>query len=261
MKNIRRRVYDALNVLLAMNIITKNKKDIRWIGLPASASQEITRLEEEKARREASIKNKMEALQDMIMQIVAYKNLVEKNRKHEQYVCVLCKYQIKTVWILQWTRPSGPRFSSSSSVFDYQYRQRVSHSFICVWRNIFQSKCGVQCFMWQIRVPFFFRQALWNSRRFWSFKKYVKCFRKLKSAGEILEMKMACGLDTGTSTEEDVKKAKEFLPELHQHYIDEIVEGKRLLIVEATSGLFQDTNVPNTKKKNDENKHWTPNWV
>merc|ERR1712080_785279 len=33
-KNIRRRVYDALNVLMAMNIISKEKKEIRWLGLP-----------------------------------------------------------------------------------------------------------------------------------------------------------------------------------------------------------------------------------
>jgi hypothetical protein len=33
-KNIRRRVYDALNVLMAMGIITKNKKTITWVGLP-----------------------------------------------------------------------------------------------------------------------------------------------------------------------------------------------------------------------------------
>ena len=31
-KNIRRRVYDALNVLMAMNIISKEKKEIRWLG-------------------------------------------------------------------------------------------------------------------------------------------------------------------------------------------------------------------------------------
>uniref|UniRef100_A0A803Y3X0 E2F/DP family winged-helix DNA-binding domain-containing protein n=1 Tax=Meleagris gallopavo TaxID=9103 RepID=A0A803Y3X0_MELGA len=31
-KNIRRRVYDALNVLMAMNIISKEKKEIRWIA-------------------------------------------------------------------------------------------------------------------------------------------------------------------------------------------------------------------------------------
>lgn len=40
-KNIRRRVYDALNVLMAMNIISKEKKEIRWIGLPSSSIQVI----------------------------------------------------------------------------------------------------------------------------------------------------------------------------------------------------------------------------
>jgi transcription factor Dp-1 len=31
-KNIRRRAYDALNVLTAMDIISKDKKHIRWKG-------------------------------------------------------------------------------------------------------------------------------------------------------------------------------------------------------------------------------------
>ncbi|KAI8381172.1 uncharacterized protein BYT42DRAFT_494046 [Radiomyces spectabilis] len=34
-KNIRRRVYDALNVLMAMGIIAKDKKEIKWLGVPA----------------------------------------------------------------------------------------------------------------------------------------------------------------------------------------------------------------------------------
>ena len=36
-KNIRRRVYDALNVLMAMDIIGKENKDIFWRGLPSAA--------------------------------------------------------------------------------------------------------------------------------------------------------------------------------------------------------------------------------
>ncbi len=44
-KNIRRRVYDALNVLMAMNIISKEKKEIRWIGLPTNSAQECRNLE------------------------------------------------------------------------------------------------------------------------------------------------------------------------------------------------------------------------
>lgn len=101
MKNIRRRVYDALNVLLAMNIIEKNKKDIHWVGLPTSSAQEMKRLEEDKVnewtnlnnnegiaqvRRMERIKEKSETLQEMIMQLVAYKTLVDKNREIERLV-------------------------------------------------------------------------------------------------------------------------------------------------------------------------------
>ncbi|EFN59258.1 hypothetical protein CHLNCDRAFT_15459, partial [Chlorella variabilis] len=34
-KNIRRRVYDALNVLEAIGMINKNKKAIQWKGWPS----------------------------------------------------------------------------------------------------------------------------------------------------------------------------------------------------------------------------------
>jgi hypothetical protein len=41
-KNIRRRIYDALNVLMAINIITKDKKEIVWRGLEAPSKPEAT---------------------------------------------------------------------------------------------------------------------------------------------------------------------------------------------------------------------------
>ncbi|XP_039015691.1 transcription factor-like protein DPB isoform X2 [Hibiscus syriacus] len=40
-KNIRRRVYDALNVLMAMDIISKDKKEIQWKGLPRTGLNDI----------------------------------------------------------------------------------------------------------------------------------------------------------------------------------------------------------------------------
>ena len=43
-KNIRRRVYDALNVLMAMEIITRDKKEIQWKGLPSTNIKEIEEL-------------------------------------------------------------------------------------------------------------------------------------------------------------------------------------------------------------------------
>ncbi|CAN4118394.1 unnamed protein product [Withania somnifera] len=43
-KNIRRRVYDALNVLMAMDIISKDKKEIQWKGLPRTDANDIEEL-------------------------------------------------------------------------------------------------------------------------------------------------------------------------------------------------------------------------
>ena len=43
-KNIRRRVYDALNVLMAMEIISRDKKEIRWNGMPSTTLEELAAL-------------------------------------------------------------------------------------------------------------------------------------------------------------------------------------------------------------------------
>lgn len=83
-KNIRRRVYDALNVLMAMNIISKEKKEIRWLGLPTNSVQEATSLETEKAKRIDRIKAKTEQLQDLMLQQIAFKKLVERNKEAEK---------------------------------------------------------------------------------------------------------------------------------------------------------------------------------
>ncbi|XP_039616218.1 transcription factor Dp-2-like isoform X2 [Polypterus senegalus] len=83
-KNIRRRVYDALNVLMAMNIISKEKKEIKWIGLPTNSAQECQNLELEKQRRIERIKQKRAQLQELILQQIAFKNLVQRNQQTEE---------------------------------------------------------------------------------------------------------------------------------------------------------------------------------
>lgn len=82
-KNIRRRVYDALNVLMALDIITKNKKDITWKGLPSGSIQNSVYLVQEKENRLNSVKRKLLALQEIIMQEVAIKQLVKRNQDTE----------------------------------------------------------------------------------------------------------------------------------------------------------------------------------
>lgn len=82
-KNIRRRVYDALNVLMAMNIISKEKKEIRWLGLPTNSLQECVALEKDKKKKIERIKAKTQQLHRIILQHIAIKNLVERNRLNE----------------------------------------------------------------------------------------------------------------------------------------------------------------------------------
>jgi len=83
-KNIRRRVYDALNVLMAMDIITKDKKSITWKGLPTSASQDLDLLGRERDFRRQEVEKKRQALQELLVQQVCFRNLVEHNREQQQ---------------------------------------------------------------------------------------------------------------------------------------------------------------------------------
>jgi transcription factor Dp len=83
-KNIRRRVYDALNVLMAMNIISKEKKEIRWHGLPTNTIQEVDDLEKENEKLRERVEMKQQQLRELILQHVAFKSLVQRNRENEE---------------------------------------------------------------------------------------------------------------------------------------------------------------------------------
>lgn len=75
-KNVRRRVYDALNVLMAMGIISKEKKEIKWIGLPYNRKQECADLETDKKRREERVESKCEDLKDLLTEVCENLNLI-----------------------------------------------------------------------------------------------------------------------------------------------------------------------------------------
>lgn len=83
-KNIRRRVYDALNVLMAMNIILKEKKEIKWIGLPTNSLQECHQLQIEIKKKERSIREKQNQLNELILNQIAFKNLAQRNKEAER---------------------------------------------------------------------------------------------------------------------------------------------------------------------------------
>jgi hypothetical protein len=81
-KNIRRRVYDALNVLMALDIISKDKKSISWRGFPSCICENdeqdallssLAKAEEQREEHEAQLEN-------LILQYVSTVNLLKRNK-------------------------------------------------------------------------------------------------------------------------------------------------------------------------------------
>eukprot|EP01130_Rhizamoeba_saxonica_P001455 TRINITY_DN11311_c0_g1_i1.p1 TRINITY_DN11311_c0_g1~~TRINITY_DN11311_c0_g1_i1.p1 ORF type:complete len:432 (+),score=88.85 TRINITY_DN11311_c0_g1_i1:8-1303(+) len=78
--NIRRRVYDALNVLSALEIIKKEKKSIEWRGLPTTNPEgDLKILIDEKHAREHQIMRKKEYSDELQSQLTMYKELIQRN--------------------------------------------------------------------------------------------------------------------------------------------------------------------------------------
>ncbi|XP_058099875.1 transcription factor-like protein DPB [Magnolia sinica] len=84
-KNIRRRVYDAINVLMAMDIIAKDKKEIHWKGFPRTIINDIEELQVcSRLKLMSKIENKATYLHELEEQIVGLHNLMLRNQQvHE----------------------------------------------------------------------------------------------------------------------------------------------------------------------------------
>nr|XP_012572677.1 transcription factor-like protein DPB isoform X2 [Cicer arietinum] len=80
-KNIRRRVYDALNVLMAMDIISKDKKEIQWKGLPRTSLNDIEELKTEHLGLRSRIERKAAYLQELEEHFVGLQNLIQRNEQ------------------------------------------------------------------------------------------------------------------------------------------------------------------------------------
>ena len=86
-KNIRRRVYDAFNVLQAVGIISKEGKSIVWRGFPGAASRRrvrvggdlIEQVQQERAKRAEAIEKKQQQLRELVEHHRMVKQLIEVN--------------------------------------------------------------------------------------------------------------------------------------------------------------------------------------
>nr|XP_048312188.1 transcription factor Dp-1 isoform X1 [Myodes glareolus]XP_048312189.1 transcription factor Dp-1 isoform X1 [Myodes glareolus]XP_048312190.1 transcription factor Dp-1 isoform X1 [Myodes glareolus] len=189
-KNIRRRVYDALNVLMAMNIISKEKKEIKWIGLPTNSAQECQNLEVERQRRLERIKQKQSQLQELILQQIAFKNLVQRNRQAEQ----------------QARRPPPP-----NSV--------IHLPFIIVNTS---RKTVIDCSISNDKFEYLFN--------------FDNTFEIHDDIEVLKRMGMACGLESGNCSAEDLKVARSLVPKALEPYVTEMAQGSIGGVFVTTTG-------------------------
>lgn len=57
---------------MAMNIISKEKKEIKWIGLPVTSMQEPSTLTQEREDIIARLNEKQAVLEELIVQVYIY---------------------------------------------------------------------------------------------------------------------------------------------------------------------------------------------
>jgi hypothetical protein len=115
-RNIRRRVYDALNVLEAVQVISRQQKVLRWIGLP-----EHLRAATVQARTEAHatlhrIEEKRQQLTDMLVEQVCLKNLIEHNKRTAALAAALQAKEAAGMPAAAATAASGAAASASTAM-------------------------------------------------------------------------------------------------------------------------------------------------
>lgn len=106
-KNIRRRLYDSLNVLEAVNVLVKDSKDITWKGMPDSEHEQARRLKSEGDSRRNEVKEKQDAMREQVIQQVTYHNLVRHNQRRHNSNFVRQANKIPVPFVLVNAHPNA----------------------------------------------------------------------------------------------------------------------------------------------------------
>ena len=72
-------IRDRLNVLMAMDIISKEKKEIKWCGLPSYADSDLDVASRDVDRARKSVARKRRHVEDLLRQQSALANLRRRN--------------------------------------------------------------------------------------------------------------------------------------------------------------------------------------
>ncbi|XP_013609001.1 PREDICTED: transcription factor-like protein DPA [Brassica oleracea var. oleracea] len=80
-KNIRRRVYDALNVFMALDIIARDKKEIRWKGLPITCKKDVEEVKMDRNKIMNSVQKKAAFLKELREKVSSLESLMSRNKE------------------------------------------------------------------------------------------------------------------------------------------------------------------------------------
>ncbi|ESQ40159.1 hypothetical protein EUTSA_v10014274mg [Eutrema salsugineum] len=80
-KNIRRRVYDALNVFMALDIIARDKKEIRWKGLPITCKKDVEEVKMDRNKLMNSVQKKAAFLKELREKVSSLESLMSRNQE------------------------------------------------------------------------------------------------------------------------------------------------------------------------------------
>jgi len=85
-KTLRRRIYDVINVLIAMGLVDKDQNMLSWTSVPNSTERDYVILDKERRDLLKRISDKRAQLRELMMQTTAVHNLAERNRKRSKDV-------------------------------------------------------------------------------------------------------------------------------------------------------------------------------
>mmetsp|Transcript_5120 Transcript_5120/g.7744 ORF Transcript_5120/g.7744 Transcript_5120/m.7744 type:complete len:356 (-) Transcript_5120:31-1098(-) len=79
--NVKRRVYDVLNVFIAIGLVTKHKPNLRWLGLPSEADKRIESLKSIIEEKKQSIAQCHDDIDRLAKEKTIVRWLINRNKK------------------------------------------------------------------------------------------------------------------------------------------------------------------------------------
>ena len=115
---------------MAIDVITKDKKEIKWLGLPNDLASDLGLLEAEKAATEKRIADKKKSLTELMRRLISLKSLINRNKRQEA------------------------KASTSHNLLESPASERLPLPFILINAP---KDCRVHCEMLEDRTQYFFQ--------------------------------------------------------------------------------------------------------